>query len=63
MLIITFANYVFLVSNRKMCANIGKHLFDSNSAKERVVFIRIFNKSILISYTLGFPRADNEWTK
>ena len=46
-----------------MCANIGKHLFDSNSAKERVVFIRIFNKSILISYTLGFPRADNEWTK
>ena len=28
---------------------IGKHLFDSISAKERVVCIKIFNGSILIS--------------
>ena len=42
-MIITFANYVILVSNGNMCVKIGKHLWDSNSAKEREVCIKIFN--------------------
>ena len=29
-MVITFANYVFLVSNRNMDVKIGRHLFDSN---------------------------------
>ena len=42
-MIITFANYVIVVSNRNVCVKIGKHLFDSNSAEERVVCIKFFN--------------------
>ena len=50
-MIITFGNYVTVVSSRAMYVKIGKHLFDSYSAKERVVCIKIFNENILISNT------------
>ena len=50
-LIITFANYAILVSDKNMPVKIGEHLFDSISAKERVVCKKNFNESILISNT------------
>ena len=36
-MIIWFANYLIFVSNEKMCVKIGKHLCNSNSAKEKAV--------------------------